>query len=460
MKTNNHKVLKDFLHKGLKGLIDFSNSLSTLLLSLCNFVFKECVGLNNNKTFIISYFLLVFQFSLLSQKNVLDSLFQYLPSDLQDVIKHPDDFRLQIIYTKIDYDENSNTKFEDYFFHYSDTLYNYPASMVKLPASIAAIKKIETLSSKGINWEDKILMDSLFCQSALLYDSVGSPKYPQLKKWIKRMLIISDNNAYTHTYDFLNCKTLHLYLKDWQFDKARISHKFISKCINDSTFYTPNVYVVNSNNDTIFMQYQDSACKFENSDKNYAVGYTIQKIKMKRKVIRKKIPKTFAKHNDWPLNYSHQLMKYLIFDDELKILDLFPSHRDSIIKFMGSYPREYADLDVDTTDYYDTWKKFFMYGGKYKRVREDTLRNINIIGRAYGFLSETAYIVDFKNNVDFILSMSIYVNPNNVMDGKYNYELAYSLFYQISRLIYDYEKKRVQKKSSNFTRYEKLFKVH
>jgi hypothetical protein len=153
-------------------------------------------------------------------------------------------------------------------------------------------------------------------------------------------------------------------------------------------------------------------------------------------------------------------MKYLIFDDELKILNLFPSHRDSLIKFMGSYPREYSDLEVDTNDYYDTWKKFFIYGAKYKRVREDTLRSINIIGRAYGFLSETSYIVDFKNNVDFILSMSIYVNPNNVMDGKYNYELAYSLFYQISRLIYDYEKKRIQKNSSNFTRYENLFKAH
>ncbi len=127
---------------------------------------------------------------------------------------------------------------------------------------------------------------------------------------------------------------------------------------------------------------------------------------------------------------------------------------------MGAYPREYPDLMVNTNDYYDTWKKFFIYGGKYKRIRQDTLRNINIIGRAYGFLSETAYIVDFKNGVDFILSAGIYVNPNNIMDGKYNYEKAYQLFYHISQHIYNYERKYNPKNPNQFKYYENLFQNH
>lgn len=405
------------------------------------------------------YFAIHIAHNISSQNNVLDSLLQTLTKKYTDVIHHPDKFRFQLIYTSIHYhDDENKVKWNDYFFNYSDTVYNYPASMVKFPLSIAAVKKIETLKQPDVSLDSKIITDSLFCQKALVADSIGFPAYPHLRKWIKRMLIISDNQAYTHTYDFVNCRTLHTWLKEWGFDKARISHKFISKCMNDSTYYTPTVYVLNSDNDTVFIQYQDSMCKFDASQKNYSVGYIIKKIKKRKKIIRQKVPKTFEKHNDWLLEYSHQLMKYFIFDDELKKLNLNKAHYDSLIKYMGSYPGEHPDLSVDTTAYYDTWKKFFIYGGKYKRIEEDTLRSINIIGRAYGFLSETAYIVDFKNNVDFILSASIYVNPNNIMDNKYNYDLAYQLFYDISHIIYRYEKENNIKQSIKFKHYEDLFK--
>lgn len=402
-------------------------------------------------------YFIISAFNSFGQLSLLDSLLNNLPSHTRNILKQANNYRIQIIYTKINYSESGQVHFEEYFFNYSDTIYNYPASMVKLPASIVALKKISTLHPNGIDWNSKILMDSLFCQKALLTDSIGMPTYPHLQKWIKRMLIISDNDAYTHTYDFINCKTLHQWLYYWGFDKAQIKHKFIAKCINDSTYYTPTVYILNEKQDTLYIQYQDSACKFPILNKNYNIGYTIKTIKQKRKRHRIKEPKIFIKHNDWPLLYSHQLLKFLIFDEELKILNLPKDYRDSIIKFMGSYPREYPELQVDTTSYYDTWKKFFIYGSKYKRITEDTLRSINIIGRAYGFLSETAYIVDFKNNIDFILSASIYVNPNDLMDGKYNYETAYYLFYQISRLIYNYEKTRV-KTSNKIHYYEHLFK--
>lgn len=404
------------------------------------------------------YPLIFISHNIFSQNNLLDSLLQTLPNTYAHIIQSPDKFRFQLIYTSIRYNEKGEGMFKDYYFNYSDTVYNYPASMVKFPASIIAVKKIETLNKDNLSLDSKIIMDSLFCQKSLLSDTVGFPKYPHLRKWIKRMLIISDNEAYTHTYDFINCKTMHSWLKEWGFYNARIINKFIPKCINDSTYYTPTVYVLDNNNDTIFIQYQDSICKFNTSEKNYTVGYVVKKIKKKRKIIRRKIPKSFVKHNDWPLNYSHQLMKYFIFDQQLKKLSLNNSHYDSLLKYMGSYPREYSDLNIDSTAYYDTWKKFFIYGGKYKRIQDDTLRSINIIGRAYGFLSETAYIVDFKNNVDFILSASIYVNPNNIMDNKYNYELAYQLFYDISKIIYKYEKENNIKHIEKSQYYENLFK--
>lgn len=406
-------------------------------------------------------FLIIILFNILyfhAQLNVLDSLLKLLPDDLYPLTQLAHQYRFQLYYTRINNLENNQIRFIEYAYPNAETLYVYPASMVKLPVSIAAVKKIETIHQPEINWYSKILMDSLFCQKALINDSIGFPKYPHLNKWIQRMLIISDNNAYTHTYDFLNCRTLHEWLKDWHFEQAKIQNKFISKCMNDSTLYTPDIYILNCADDTIFIQKGDSLCRFiDTNEKKYTVGYTIKKEKNGKKIIRHRVPKSFSNHNDWSLKYSHQLMKYLIFDEELKILNLSSEHKDSIIKYMGSYPREYSSLQVDTNIYYDTWKKFFIYGGKYKRINEDTLRSINIIGRAYGFLSETAYIIDFKNKIHFILSAAIYINPNDIMDGRYNYEKAYQLFYHISRLIYLYEKKQDKNSTYQLYKYEKLF---
>ncbi|GIV27439.1 MAG: hypothetical protein KatS3mg027_1253 [Bacteroidia bacterium] len=393
---------------------------------------------------------------LMAQENVLDSLFNQLPVNLKKFIEDPNKYRFQCIYTKIDYDADSRPLFRDYYFNYSDTVYNYPASMVKLPASVVALKKLELLNNSEVDWESPVLMDSLHCQKRVKSDSIGRPYYPHLKKWIKRMLILSDNNAYTRVYDFENCRTLHECLKDWGFTQSQIKNKFVTKCQKDSLYFTPTVYILNQSGDTIYIQYADYKCHFDSLYKNYSVGYTIRMEKRGKRIVRQRVPKSFANHNDWPLAYSHQLMKYLIFDDDLKVLNLNKLYKDSLIRYLGSYPREYSELEVDTNDYYDTWKKFFIYGAKYNRVKADTLRNINIIGRAYGFLSETAYIVDFKNNVDFLLSATIYVNPNEIMDGKYNYEEAYELFYHISRLIYEYEK-QFSKTVNKFRYYENLF---
>ncbi len=416
---------------------------------------------SNNKYFTFGVLFLFVCFTTQGQNNFLDSLFQKnLFGSQLEVLNSANDYRLQIIYTKINRVTKDSVSFQDFYFNYSDTLYNYPASMVKLPIAVASVKKIEAINNPGINLNSYVCMDSLFCQKPYYTDSSAYPQYPHLNLWIKKMLVLSDNESFTHAYDFLNCKTIHVCLNDWKFSKAQIKNKFIYKCINDSTFYTPNVYIINQH-DTIFKQQQEAICKFDSLKKNYIVGYNqeIIKKKVKKRTIRikKLTPKNFSYHNDWTLNYSHQLMKDLIFDSQLKVLNLSSAHRDSLIKYMGKYPRECPELKADTNAYYDTWKKFFIYGAKYKRIRTDSLRNINIIGRAYGFLSETAYIADFKNNVEFILSAVIYVNKNNIMDGKYEYdEIAAPLFQSISLAIYNYEKQR-KKNKPNTNMYEKLF---
>ena len=53
----------------------------------------------------------------------------------------------------------------------------------------------------------------------------------------------------------------------------------------------------------------------------------------------------------------------------------------------------------------------------------DNIRIFNKIGDAYGFMIDNAYVVDFENNVEFLLAAVLLVNENEMFnDDKYEYE--------------------------------------
>jgi hypothetical protein len=71
----------------------------------------------------------------------------------------------------------------------------------------------------------------------------------------------------------------------------------------------------------------------------------------------------------------------------------------------------------------------------------ENIRIFNKVGWAYGFLTDASYVADFSNNVEFMLSASIYANSDGILnDDKYDFEnLAHPFFYQLGQAIYQYE---------------------
>ena len=68
----------------------------------------------------------------------------------------------------------------------------------------------------------------------------------------------------------------------------------------------------------------------------------------------------------------------------------------------------------DTNAFYDSYKKYLIFGDSKKRINDDSIRVFNIVGQSYGFMSDVAYICYFKNNVEFMLSSVIYTNENEI----------------------------------------------
>lgn len=122
---------------------------------------------------------------------------------------------------------------------------------------------------------------------------------------------------------------------------------------------------------------------------------------------------------------------------------------------MSMYPREskiprYSDYNK----YWDGYVKLFIYG-----VTKDTIpSNIRIFnkpGEAYGYLIDNAYIVDFKNKVEFLLSAMVYVNNNQIFnDDKYEYDkIGYPFLANLGKVIYKYELQRFRKYKPDLSRF-------
>jgi disulfide oxidoreductase YuzD len=69
-------------------------------------------------------------------------------SVLNTVLDNPEKYKLQVIYTQIDRNENNEPEFKDFTIKLDDEKYFYPASTVKLPTSILALEWLSEQKSE------------------------------------------------------------------------------------------------------------------------------------------------------------------------------------------------------------------------------------------------------------------------------------------------------------------------
>jgi hypothetical protein len=72
------------------------------------------------------------------------------------------------------------------------------------------------------------------------------------------------------------------------------------------------------------------------------------------------------------------------------------------------------------------------------------VRIFNKVGDAYGFLLDAAYVADFENNIEFMLSMVVYCNKDGILnDDHYDYDnIGFPIMKRVGEIIYAYEKGR------------------
>ncbi|WP_243751608.1 serine hydrolase [Niastella caeni] len=363
---------------------------------------------------------------------------------LKDMLNQPDTFHCQFIYTKIDRDKNNQPHFTNYYYRVNRTEYFNPASMVKLPTALLALEKINTLSKYGINKYTTMLTDSAYSrQTKVKYDSSAANLLPSVAHYVKKIFLVSDNDAYNRLYEFVGQQTLNERLWQMGYIDIRITRRFVTMNEDENRHTNPLRFM--QGDSLLYLQY----AAYNPVPFNFKRKLLIGRAHYNRQdsLIRK--PMDFTTHNNFPLEDMQQILQTVLFPNsvpEKKRFRLQPEDYAFLHRYMSELPSESNCPHYDTTEFFDSYTKFFMFKAWRSKIPSH-IRIFNKTGWSYGFLTDVAYIVDFKNKIEFMVSGNIYVNSDGVLnDDKYEYEeTGYPFFKEVGNIIYQYELKRKRK---------------
>jgi hypothetical protein len=172
-------------------------------------------------------------------------------------------------------------------------------------------------------------------------------------------------------------------------------------------------------------------------------GYIVGKDSLVRQ------PFDFTGRNKMPLEALHQMLQSVMFPQsipEKKRFALKPDDYQFLRQYLSQFPGETNYPKYDADKYYDSYVKFFFMDSLHHQLPKG-VRVFNKVGWAYGFLTDASYVVDFKNNVEYMLTATVYVNSDGILnDDKYEFEsVGQPFMYQLGQTIYQHELRRKRK---------------
>lgn len=380
--------------------------------------------------------------------NFLENLLQENEKHFPLVIGNPTKYCVQIIYTKIEKTKSGVAKFSTYEYRVDAKKYFYPASTVKLPAALLTLEKLNQLSIKGLTKETPLRIDSAYSgQTKVEFDPSSKDKLPSLSNYIKKILLVSDNDSYNRLYEFLGQQAINEKLWRKEYLNVLINHRFVGGLTREENRFT-NPFTFYSKDKTIFEQpLQFNHDQYQNDVEDLLQGKGV--------VEGDSVyahPKDFTYSNYFALEDQHEMLKSIFFPQSVASEKKFNLTKDDLAflkKYMSMLPRESEFIEYhDYKHYPDSYVKYFLYGDT-KENLPDYIKIYNKVGMAYGYLIDNAYIVDSKNKIEFLLSAVIYVNEDGIFnDDKYEYdEIGLPFLANLGKVIYRYELER--KKQQN-----------
>jgi hypothetical protein len=374
---------------------------------------------------------------------LLQNLMRQKPELFKSILDKKKQYEIQIIYTQINRDAENQPSFKTFDFNVDTSRYFYPASTVKLPAVLLALEKLNELNKPGINKFTPVFFDSVYSgQRFARVDTTAEGGVPSIAHYARKILVTSDNVGFNRLYEWLGQRESNerLWKKGYH---VRMLHRLDRRLTNDENRHTEAVRFAQRDsvlheqamlvNDSIVVKQKITKGKGYYRDNQF---------------YRKPFDMTYR--NYFHLPDQHDMLKAIVFPNsvpEKMRFKLTPEDRAFVLKYMSQLPTEtlYPAYYKDSV-YTDAYVKYLLYGADSSRI-PDHIRIFNKVGQAYGYLIDNAYIIDFNEGVEFMLSAVIYVNKDEIFnDDKYEYEkVGFPFMKNLGQLIYEYEKTRPKK---------------
>lgn len=361
---------------------------------------------------------------------------------LKKVLADSSKYQVQILYTQIDRNEHVNPMMTTFSFNLEDERYFYPASTVKLPIAILALEWLEEQNIEGLKAETIMLTDSIRpSQFPALVDSTAESRLPSIAQYIKKILLVSDNDAFNRLYELLGQDYINRKLKEKGLDHTLINHRLsMPMSSEENRQFNPIRFVDKSGKVILKIPARSTETVYSNTDqpkigKVYFSGDSL---------IYEPLDFTFK--NKFAISDFDGVVKRIVFpqaflgDERFAINE---EHRNFILKYMSMVPGESDFPSYPQPEYTDSYSKFFKFGTD-KNPIPTRFRIFNKTGWAYGHLIDGSYFVDFENGVEFIVTAVIYTNENETLnDDTYETEeIGLPFFTELGEYLYQRELKR------------------
>lgn len=377
---------------------------------------------------------------------------------LRSVLKDPETYRYQIIYTRIDRDRQNRPSFKNFYYNVDPRRYFNPASVVKMPLAFLSLEKLNDIGNTAVNKYTTIQFDSAWSRQTRAYnDSSSENGLPSIAQYIRKAFLISDNDAYNRMYEFVGQQTINRRLHAMGYPDARITRRFVRMTMDENRHSNPvrfldaNGRLIHSqpmeiNRDSFdFSQVYKMGRAHYNSDDSLVQG-----------------PIDFTTANNLTLEDMQQMLQSVMFPHSVKPAKRFRLTEDDLnflYRYLSQYPSETSYPKYDTSQYYDSYVKFFFRSPAH--VMPPGVRVFNKVGWAYGCLTDVSYVADFHHGIEYMLAVTVYVNSDGILnDGRYDYEtIGWPFLYKVGQAIYRHELARDRRFRPDLSRFKMTYSL-
>jgi len=377
--------------------------------------------------------------------NRLRRVLQQDTAGLARVLARPAAYRLQILYTRIRRGAAGRPHFRRFGYRVRPGTYFYPASAVKLAADALALEKLRALSARvpGLGPETPMLTDSAFAgQTRARRDTSSATGRPSVAHYVRKALLVSDNDAFNRLYEFVGPAGLNAGLARLGLRRSRLQHRLAVGDQEPGARHTNPVAFYADTAATRLLYRQPAAYYAGPWPRTGLRGEAIGQAYLQG-AQRVAGPLDFRLKNAASLPDLQRLLRTVLFPESVparRRLRLAPADYALLREALSQAPRASPHPRYDPAHYPDTYAKFLLGGGGLAPLPPG-VRVFNKIGQAYGFLLDNAYVLDEAHGIEFLLSAVLYVNADGVLnDDKYEYDtIGLPFLRDLGRRVYEAE---------------------